>query len=97
MREAGDSEFSKLFPPVARADERAVLAFDPRVNRLVLTTLAIEFSIYSSIPRLVERRKLSVFDKRANVLLVSYCTHLLVVVSFVTEKNCDITSIPLNE
>jgi hypothetical protein len=59
--------------------------------------LAVEVGVQPSIPRLVERRKFSVLDEGTNTSVTGYRANLLVVVSLVTEKDCHILGIRLDE
>jgi hypothetical protein len=59
--------------------------------------LAVEVGVQPGIPRLVERRKLSVLDEGANTGVTGYRASLLVVVSLVTEENRYFIAIPLDE
>jgi hypothetical protein len=59
--------------------------------------LAVEVGVQPGIPRLVERRKFSVFDEGTNTSVTGYRANLLVVASLITEENRYFPGIPLGE
>lgn len=60
----GERKFTELLPPVPRSDERTILPLGTRIYRRVLTSLSVQIYSQLCIPRIVERRELTVFDER---------------------------------